>query len=83
MTEDMMGAEVGQIVDQARALLAGRKPEVQSAVLADLLAMYLAGHIIRDGPAETDALRERLLDLHVDLVRQLVPVNAAIIRGQP
>lgn len=71
-----MVAEVGQIVGQARALLAGRPSPVQSAVLADLLASYLAGHIVRADPAGTDELREQLLALHLGLVRQLIPVNA-------
>lgn len=74
-------ADVGPLVNQTRALLAGRPAQIQSAVLADLLAIYLAGHIIRDSPVETNALRERLLDLHVGLVRELIPVNAAQIHG--
>lgn len=72
-------AEVGYVVDQARILLAGRPAVIQSAILADLLAMYLAGHIIRGDPPGTNALRDNLLDAHLALVRQLVPINAESI----
>lgn len=80
-TVEVDAKEVRRIANQARHLLAGRPAAVQSAVLADLLAIYLAGHIVRGDPVKTDVLREQLLDLHVDLVRQLVPVNAATIHG--
>lgn len=76
-----MAAEVGQIVERVRPSLAGRSPEVQGAVLADLLAMWLAGHIVKDDPAGTDALREELLEMHLRTVRKLIPVNAATIHG--
>ena len=47
-------------------LLKGRGPEVQSAVLADLTSMWLAGC----WPPEA---REELLGLFVKLVRDFVP----------
>ena len=72
---------VGPIVDQIRSLLAGLPAEVQSAILADLLAIHLAGHIVRGNAVETDKLRERVLDLHLSLVRALLPINVAHIHG--
>jgi hypothetical protein len=63
------------------ALLAGLAPQLQGGVLADLLAIHLAQHIIRDSPAETNALRDRLLDMHIAVARQLIAVNAAQIHG--
>ncbi len=74
-------ANADRIVNQARLILAGHPPGVQSAALADLLSMWLAGHIIQGAPGETDALRERLLEGHIALVRRLLPVNAAAIHG--
>lgn len=69
---------------QCRDVLAGHGPEVQGAVLADLLATYLAGHFVAEGeddnPAQTADLREQLLQLHVAAVRTLIPVNEAIQR---
>jgi hypothetical protein len=67
-------ARVFELIDRIRPILAGNHPAVQGAVLADLLAMWLAGH-----PAE---LREALLALHVDKALQLVPINIdSITRG--
>lgn len=71
-------AEASRIVELVgimRGWLAGESPMVQSAVLADLLATFLSGHVILDDEAATDALREEHLLLHLDLVRQLIPVN--------
>lgn len=65
--------EVIATVDRIRPLLAGRSPEVQGAILADLLAIWVAGH--------SPQLRQGLLDMHIDMVRELIPLNAKIIRG--
>lgn len=55
-------------------ILAGHSPMVQGATLADLTAMWLAGFL------GDDATRDELLTAHIELVRKLVPVNAAAIR---
>jgi hypothetical protein len=62
---------VGPIVDAIRPLLAGKDPAIQGAVLADLLAIFLAGH--------HPELREDILELHIDAVRELIPVNEAAL----
>ena len=64
-------AEVCATVDAIRPLLAGRSPEVQGAVLADLLATWLLGHIM-GGPADTAQLRHDLLDMQIGAVRELI-----------
>jgi len=56
-------------------VLHGHGPIVQGAVLADLLAMWLAGHV-GSGAAE---LREHLLADHMKLVRKLIEVNEPAI----
>lgn len=74
----MSGArDVEALVDSLAALLAGRSAQIQGAALADLLATFLAGHIVPGDAAATDAVRERILAVHVDVVRKLVPVNEA------
>jgi hypothetical protein len=69
-------AEVERIIEQIRPvlfpLLAGKPPEIQGAVLADLTAIWLAGHF----PAITAQLRDLLLKHHIAAVRDLIPVNA-------
>jgi hypothetical protein len=82
MSDHPTANPVQMIVDRIEPLLAGHHPGIQGAALADPLATWLAGHVIRDDPIKTDALRERLLTVHLDCVRKLVPVNAAIIHGE-
>jgi hypothetical protein len=53
----------------------GKAPEVQGAALADLLATWLAGHVVPGSEADTEASREAVLQLHLDAVRRLIPLN--------
>ena len=70
---------VVDIVERIGPLLGGEPPEAQGAALADLLAIWLAGHEVPGNPDATHTLRAELLAEHLHLVRQLVPVNAGII----
>ena len=70
--------QVGRLVEAIRPLLAGNPSPIQSAALADLLAIWLAGHFAGDAYA-TAIVREELLAAHIAVVRQLIPVNEAEI----
>jgi hypothetical protein len=72
-----MSEEVLALADRIKPILANRRPEVQSAVLAELLSIWLAGHHVAGDEKETQALREELLTNHCALVRKLTKVNAA------
>lgn len=77
--------EVAEIESLMCAILAGRAPEVQGAALACLLATWLAGHFATAGNVRGDddnALRERLLRMHIAAVRELVPVEVDRIKGR-
>lgn len=68
-----------RVVQKIRPLMAGRHPAVQGAVLADLLAFWLAAHFM-DGDAKgTALLREELLTHHCGAVWELVRVNAQLL----
>jgi hypothetical protein len=67
--------EVVALVAAARPLLMGKPKEVQGAALADLLAIWLASHVVRGDPAATKRWRAAILKLHLKAVRQLVPIN--------
>jgi hypothetical protein len=54
--------------------LTGRSVEVQGAALADLLAIWLAGHVNSDDPDHSDDIREALLEAHIKAVRALIPI---------
>jgi hypothetical protein len=60
---------VARLMGAIKPLLAGHSPAMQGAVLADLLAIWLAGH---HAGGETAAMRERLLAMHIGTVRALV-----------
>jgi hypothetical protein len=74
-----IGPQTLEIVEQIRPLLAGREPVVQSAVLAELLSLLLAGHWIPGEPNQTEIFRRELLSVHSKLVWELIKVNAAIM----
>jgi hypothetical protein len=63
MTDHWLADAADAVVAQISPLLHGKGPGVQGAVCADLTAIWLAGH-----PPE---LREALLDMQVELIRQL------------
>lgn len=70
--------EVLRLVSQIRPLLSGHDEHVQGAALADLLAMWLAGHVHLGDPKATRKMREEMLKLHVTGVKALIDINYAI-----
>lgn len=73
--QQLRALEVTHLVEQIKPILAGKHPGIQGAVLADCLAIWLAGH-----PKE---LRDDLLKMHLEKVAELVPVNAKILGTEP
>jgi len=61
-------AAVDRLEDQICPLLAGRHPALQGAVLACLVARWLAGH--------APALRADILSAHLKALEDLVPLYA-------
>ncbi len=62
-----------EMVACIKPILAGHDPALQSIVLADLLATFIAGH--------HPGLRADALAMHDDLVRDLIPQNEKEIFG--
>jgi hypothetical protein len=77
MTDDVR--TILAIVKRIRPLLAGNPAEIQGAVLADLLAMWLAGHHVPGDQRATADLRREVLSVHLRALGELVPVNAKMI----
>jgi hypothetical protein len=74
---DDLGCDIQTIEhmsQQCRLVLAGLPPEVQGAVLGEVVATWIAGHVITDEPGATDRLRKRLTVEHCKLVTDLVIV---------
>jgi hypothetical protein len=68
---------VEALVRAAMPLFRGKPKGVQGAALADLLAMWLAGHLDPNDPEgeKTQLIREAMLEMHLVAVRALVPLN--------
>ena len=60
-----------ELMENCRALLRGKEPDVQAAVLAELVSIFLVGH-----PPE---YREEALARHVETVRKYIEINAAAL----
>lgn len=67
---------VVEMVKRISPLLRGQDPQVIGAVLADLTAMWIAGHVSPGKPEETDRVRAALLAHHIAGVGSLIGVNA-------
>lgn len=72
MADDEM-QQIERAVAAIHAQLAGRSPEIQGAILADLVATHLVGH--------PSVLREEMLQLFVATVRKLIPINHRSLFG--
>jgi hypothetical protein len=71
--------EVLELAARIKPLLAGKDPLTQSAVLAELLSIWLAGHLVLGNEEQTSELRAQLLAAHCELVLDLTRINARII----
>lgn len=71
---------VRHLVEAIRPLLAGFQPEIQSSVLADLLAMWLAGMQGSDASEVRDLALLQFLSLVNDLIK---PNEAEIMARIP
>jgi hypothetical protein len=69
--------QVHDLVEAVSPFFVGKPAQVQGAALADLLAMWLAGHVDRDDPRNNQRAREKMLELHLRAVRALIPINYA------
>lgn len=67
---------VEELVERVRPLLAGVPPEIVGAALADLTAIWLAGHYVEGDAVKTDRVRGALMLEQWRAVRRLTAVNA-------
>jgi hypothetical protein len=88
MSEPDVAKRALKLANRIKPVLEGHEPELIAATLAELLSTLLAGHFVLadDGKPdifETHKLRETLLTEHIKAVRELIPVNEAILTGAP
>jgi len=71
--------QVAPLVERIGPILAGKNPSVQGAVLADLVATWVAGHVIRGDRTTTDEMRAKIIECHIQAVREFIPLNAKLL----
>ena len=64
--------QLDALLDRIAPILAGQSLEMQGAVVSDLAALWIAGHRVAGNRADGDLLREELLRMHAEHVRELV-----------
>jgi hypothetical protein len=64
-----------KLTQKIRRMFEGKPPEMQGAILADLLACWIAGHVSPGDDEATKDHRELILQIHLAAVRALIPVN--------
>ena len=67
-------AEVHDVVESIRPLLAGRDSPVVGSVLSELMAIWVVTHVHVDDPEQTRILRDMLITMHVDHTRDILPL---------
>jgi hypothetical protein len=89
----LSGAPIDQVATRAMEIAAelepffdalrGKGPDVQGAVLAQLTARWLAGHMVPKSREETDAARQKIFEVHIAQTRELVAVFEREIGAVP
>lgn len=69
--------QVESVAAKMAPFLAGLSSHMQGAILAELTATWLAGHIIAGSPHGSRALRECLFTAYTEAVRDLLKLEVA------
>lgn len=71
-----MSNEVIELVNRIRPILAGHKPEVQSAAIAELLSTWVLGFQVPGDLEGTSNFQAQVLAGHIKLVMDLIGCQA-------
>jgi hypothetical protein len=73
---------IGDLVEYIKPLIAGKPSEIVGGALADLAAIWIAGHVVPNDPIMTSRLRAEILATHVRFIAELVALNAKMIGAE-
>ena len=79
MTSDEKADAAEALAEKIAPMFAGLDPDIIGAALADLTAIWLAGHRIVDDGLATAQLRDEVLRAHTRVIRKLTTLNAKIM----
>ena len=68
---DVDAADVDRIVEAIRPIIGGKPPQIQGAVIADLLSIFIAGH--------HPLIRDQVMKETVDCARSLIEPNVHLL----
>lgn len=71
--------DVAALVDRVRPILAGKPSPLIGGVLADLVATWIAGHVMSGDVEKTGRLHANLLEHHTQMVRGLIIIHARMM----
>lgn len=69
--------KLDEMMEAVKPIFEGVQPNIQGAVLGNLVALWLGGHYIAG-----DAAIEYLLDMHIKQIRALVPIYIDELRDR-
>lgn len=69
MSDDDKARLVLEVTEAIKPLLAGKGPDVQGGIIANLAAIWLVGH--------APYMREEVLQGHIKVIRDLMPLSEA------
>jgi len=64
-TTSTMASKALRLSNEIKPMLAGKGPDIQGAVLADLVSIYFAGH--------PEFIREKVIRMWMETMRELIP----------
>ena len=67
------------LVEAIKPHFEGKPAQVQGAALAEMLSLWLAGHVNQNNPDKSDRVRKAVLEEHLKTVWQLVPINYEMV----
>lgn len=70
--EEEIAFEVAHTLERICPHLAGRKPAIQGAILAQLLALWVGAHRVEGDDEATGKLRAEILAMHLVEVDELI-----------
>jgi hypothetical protein len=82
MSEREVSNEVVELEYRISPILAGRNPEVQSAVIADLLAKWVLGFQVPGDVGATADIQAHVLAGHIKLVMDLIECQGLQVHNE-
>lgn len=68
--------EIADLSERISSQLQGQNREVIGGVIADLMATFIAGHVVVGDEAATEQIRRRVLQSQIDVIWDLIDLHS-------